>query len=226
MMLKYIKSYNSLLDENKKDFQLTEDYDNISFEIFLVNENNDKNQLNSILNNFIKYQNDFILNISDKYFKKKNIEEINVQEANEQNIPKFCSSNNEFLAILMNNSIIKICGNNDIKFNFGFDLDGIESDLAEKIIPGLKKFRIGLIRTMKNLNVSNIDDIIYEFRKKFIINDLTQNQQDYLNKFIKNFDKKQSDEFLLSIEKLMSYTISNNENNSETDLETVIEKIS
>ena len=224
-MLEYIKSYNSLLGENNKKFKLEEDYSNESIEKFLVNENNDKNQLNYILNNFIKYQNDFILKISEKYFKNNNIEEIDVQEASEKEIPKFCASDKEFIEILMNNSRIKLDEVNNIKFDFSFDFEEMESDLAEKIIPGLKKFRIGIINIMKYFGDSNKDGIMNDFRKKYKLNNLNQKQEELLNKFISNYETKAINEFLSSIINLMVFLLSSDEFNSDTKLNNALDKI-
>ena len=226
-MSKYIKSYNSLLNENSINFKLDESYKNKSIEIFLVNEHNEKNQLNNIFKNFIKYQNDFIFNISEKYFKNNYPEEIKVQEAKEDNIPKFNYSDGDFIEILMNNILIKINNNNDIKYDYEFDLEGIEKDLAEKIIPGLKKFMKDRIRTMKYSEDVTNDGIINDFIKQYKQKNLNKRQKDYIIEFIKNYDSKKSKEFLLLIQNLIVFILTHSEFkfNEETEIKTVVEKM-
>ena len=176
-MKKYIKSYNNLCDiKLGKSCFSDENYMNKSVELFLINKNNDNNQLNYILNNFISFQNDFIFKISEKYFINNDIKEINVQEATEENVIRFCSSDDEFLSIFMNNTLMKNKNQYDI---LEFDLEEIENDLAEKIIPGLKKFVVGKIKTMKYKG-DDTDEIINYFKSKYKPEKLIKDQQDYI----------------------------------------------
>ena len=227
-MSEYIKSYNYLLNENNENNNLEKDYKNKSIEFFLINEHNNNNHLNTILNNFITYQNNFISNISYKYYQNIKIKEINVQDASENDLPYFCSSDDEFIEIIFNNILVEVNENqnNDIIFNFNFDLEGIEKDLAEKLKPRLKKFKIGEIRTIKYLGNFTNDDIINEFITKYKSKNINQEQQENIDKFFDKFDSKNLNDFLLIIQNVMIYCISNSGLNGETDLNLVIDKIS
>ena len=226
----YVKSYNYLLGKENQEFKLDKGYKNKSVGIILVNEHNNNNQLNKIFNNFIEYQNDFIAKISEKYFKNINIEEIKVQDACENNVPKFCSSDEEFLEIIMNNVLIKIDKekNDDNKFNFDFDLDEIEKDLFGKIKPGLKRFILGKIETMKYFgNITN-EEIINDFENKFKQKNITKEQIENINAFFKKDEHKNMNinDFLLILQKVMIFILTNNCFNGETDLNLVINRMS
>ena len=91
---------------------------------FLIFENNEENQLNNIYRKFIEYQNNFISNISKKYFINKNIEEIQINEAREDNVIKISSSDSEFLDILIINTLIIFDNDNNIE-SFEYNLEVI-----------------------------------------------------------------------------------------------------
>ena len=155
-MSEYIKCYNSLLNilkiDNKKNYELESDYKDKSIELFLVNEDDNEinkiNQLKNILTILIEYQNNFISNISEKYFVKKEIEEINIQDASENDIIKFSPFDDQFLQILLKNILLTNNSENESSIKIDIDYQGIESELVEKNLFGLKKFR-KKIRTMK-----------------------------------------------------------------------------
>jgi len=221
----YIQSYNNLLDENNSNYKIDENYKNQLLKIFLVNEHNKNNQLNNILNNFIKYQNDLISNISEKYYRNINIEEINVQDAKEENIPKFSSSDNEFLEIIMSNILVKFVQDNN-EFNFNFDFEEIEKYLVQKIKPGLKRFVPGKIRTIKYCGNLTNDEIIMEFTDKYKSKDINKEQLEHINQFIKNSDSEKLNTFILLLQKIMLFILSQFPSfNAETDLNNVIEKM-
>ena len=211
-ILEYIKSYNYLLNEdNLLDNIIPEnDYKNLSIKIFLVDENNKNNKLNYIYNKFIEYQNNFIINLT-KYFPNKNmneIEVINVQEASEENIPKLISSDDEFLEIIINNSLI--IENNNEEIEFEFDLEEIENELVDKIIPGIKRFNKDKIRIMEYTGeeYNEIDEkIINDFKKKYKFQNINQRQKDYIKEFIEN-NKEKKNLILLSFQYLMFFILS------------------
>jgi hypothetical protein len=230
----YIKSYNSLLDlEIKKnnnninnindvnEFKLCEDYTKYSIEKFLVNKKNDINKLNHIYNNFIKYQNNIICALKNKYFKNMKIEQINVQDAKEENVLKFSSSDDEFLKIVMNNTEIINLENKDQQNIFKFNYRDIENDLGEKNKPGLKMFNIGKIRTIKYSGDLDNESIIDDFNKKYQIKNLNQEKKDVIkNKFIENIGLNKIDDFLLEIRKLMLYILKH-ECKEEDEIQTI-----
>ena len=146
-MPEYIKCYNSLLNilelDKKEKYELKSDYIGKSIELFLVNENDNeinKNQLKNILTILIKYQNNFISNIREKYFVNKEIEEINIQDASENDIIKFSPFDDQFLQILLKNILLTNNSENESLIKIDIDYEGIESELEEKILFGLKKF--------------------------------------------------------------------------------------
>ena len=75
------------------------------------------------------------------------IETINFQESLEGNIPEIISSDDEFIEILINNSLI--IENIKKEIDFEFDFEEIEKELADKIIPGLQRFNKGELKIMK-----------------------------------------------------------------------------
>ena len=190
-------------------------------ELFLINENNNNNQLNHILNNFIKYQNDFVSQILEKYFINKEIKEINVQEATKDNIPSFCSSDDEFLTILIKNTLMK--NNNDI---FMFDLEEIENDLEEKIIHGLIKFNIEKIKTMKYKGDAINDGIIDDFKSKYIPEKLNKEQQDYIKEFIEKNEENKYKNFLKALKNLMLFIMTKSDYNLDIQIQDIINNIS
>ena len=226
-IIEFIKSYNYLLNEhNFVDNIIPEnDYQNISIKTFLVSENNNNNKLNYIYNKFIEYQNNFMV-ISKKYLTNKNMDEIDVQEASEENIPKIVSSNDEFLEILINNFSIKENNNEEIEFKF--DLKEIENELADKIIPGLKLFNRDKIRIMKysGEELNEIDEqIIIDFNKKYKSQDINQKQKDHIKEFIENNNDKKN--LILSfLQYLMFFILSYSKFKGETDIKEVIEEFS
>ena len=228
----FIKSYNSLLDleknlknnYNNDEFKLEEDYKKYSVEKFLVNKNNKSNNLNHIYNNFIKYQNDFISQLKDKYYQNIIIEQIYVQDAKEENIPKFSSSDNEFLKIVMNNTEIinvEAEADNSRQKIFKFNFKDIENDLAEKNKPGLKMFNIGKIRTIKYSGDPDNESIIDDFIKKYKSKDINQKQKDdIIKKFSENFGSDKINDFLSEIQKLM-YFILKHDCKEEDEIHTI-----
>ena len=224
-IIEFIKSYNYLLNEHNfvDDIIPENDYQNISIKTFLVSENNNNNKLNYIYNKFIEYQNKF-LKISKKYFENKNlneIETINVQEARKENIPRI---NDEFLEILINNS--SIIENN--KKEIDFDLNEIENELVDKIIPGLKYFNENKIRIMKysGEEYNEIDEqILIDFNKRYKPQNISSEHKNYVNEFIeKNKDKKNL--ILLSLQYLMFFILSYPKFNGETYIKEVIDELS
>ena len=212
----YIKEYNYLLDiEKLKDFNISDNEENL-IKNFLIFEKDENNKLNYIYKKFIQYQNNFISNISEKYFKNKNIEEIKIYEACENNIIKFSALDSLFLDILLNNTLIIFDNDNNIK-GFEFWFEEIENDLAEKNLPGLKKFIEGEIRTMKYKGDScdmSDDDIGNDFNRKYNKKDLNENQKQKVMTFL-NDNSNNSNNILQSIKYLMRYFLSHPDYKSE-----------
>ena len=235
-ILKYIISYNSLLNFNniEKDHILEDGYKDQSVKILLVNEKNDNNHLITIYQKFIEYQNDFITNISEIYFKNIRLEEINVQDADERNVPQFSSLDDEFLKIILNNTEINNINTNENDENeigtFKFIFQEMENDLSEKIKPELKRFKKEGIRTMKyneDINKGIINEfIIDDFLKRYKPKDLEGNQKNNIRDFIKNNNLEKSNDLLLSIQNLMLFILEQSKYKDETDIQNVINDIS
>ena len=133
----YIKSFNYLLklDNLSQNHYLPENNaENLSLKHFFTSKNCFNNQLKNIFNKFIEYQNYFISKIKKKYFANKTIGEIYIQSAKKENIVSFNISDDEFLKIFINNCLIS-----EKEQEFKIDFNGMEKDLKEEIIPGLKK---------------------------------------------------------------------------------------
>ena len=235
-ILKYIISYNSLLNFNniEKDHILEDGYKDQSVNILLVNEKNDNNHLITIYQKFIEYQNDFITNISEIYFKNIGLEEINVQDADERNVPQFSSLDGEFLKIILNNTEMHNINTNESDENeigtFKFIFQEMENDLSEKIKLGLKRFKKEGIRTMKyneDINKEIINEfIIDDFLKRYKPEDLEGNQKNNIRDFIKNNNLEKSNDLLLSIQNLMLFILEQSKYKDETDIQKVINDIS
>ena len=219
-MQKYIECYNKVCDNKLvKSCFSEENYINKSVELFLINENNNNNQLNYIINNFINYQNDFISQISDKYYINNEIKDIHVQDATIENVPKFCSSDDEFLSILIKNTLMK--NNKEI---FDFDFEDIENDLSEKLLPGLKKFIVGKIKTMKYKGDAINDEILDDFKEKYKPEKLNKEQEEYINSFLENEENK-SKNFLKAIKDLMHFIMAKSDYNLNTKIQDIINNI-
>ena len=220
----------------EKDHILEDGYKDQSVNILLVNEKNDNNHLITIYQKFIEYQNDFITNISEIYFKNIRLEEINVQDADERNVPQFSSLDGEFLKIILNNTEINNINTNENDENeigtFKFIFQEMENDLSEKIKPRLKRFKNEYIRTMKykeDINKAIINEfIIDDFLKRYKPKDLEGNQKNNIRDFIKNNNLEKSNDLLLSIQNLMLFILeqSKYKDKDETDIQNVINDIS
>lgn len=150
----YIQSFNYLLklDYLSQDFCLPEkDVEHLPIKYFYTSENCLNNELKNIFNKFIEYQENFIFAIKKKYFENKNIGEIYIQSAKKENIVSFNISDDEFLKIFINNCLISESGQ-----EFKIDFDGMEHDLKDEIIPGLKR----LSKKEINNNIIDDDDIV------------------------------------------------------------------
>ena len=178
----------------------------------------------------IEYQNNFISNISEKYFDNNKIEEINIQDASENDIIKFSPFDDQFLQILLKNILLKNNLENESLIKIDIDYEGIESELVEKILFGLKKFR-KKIRTMKyneekiQLDDDILDDFINKYKNK--LKNINKEQKDSLKNFIKENKLENQKDLLLSIQSLMIFIMSRSDQKftSETGIQDVINEI-
>ena len=125
----------------------------------------------------------------------------------------------------MSNVLVKFVQDNN-EFNFNFDFEEIEKYLVQKIKPGLKRFVPGKIRTIKYCGNLTNDEIIKEFTVKYTSKDINEEQSEHINQFIKNSDSEKLNIFILLLQKIMLFILSQFPSfNAETDLNNVIEKM-
>ena len=216
----YINDYNSLVEEKNKLDQNS--YENYTLNYFIIRDGNNKNNLLEIYKNFVEKQNEFISKIVKNEIHKAyldNIDEIYIQEAKEMDIPKLLS-NEKLIKIIINSSYKEYAfdSNNNIIYNDNikkiiFDYEKIEKYLGENILTGIKKFKNfdKAIKTIKYKDENNIDidsDILYDFQKKYGNESLEENEKQEILSFIKNQNKSNKEDLLLSLQLLMHYILS------------------
>ena len=184
--------------------------------MFIIDDNDYNNKLNNIYKTFINYQNKFLSEIDDKSIKTN--DKINVQDATENNIPRFSPSDEVFLEIIMNNTEIKNIKGKDDNLGqdiFGFKFEDIEKDLAEKIKHGLKYFNENRLTTMiyfgDNGNERIINDFITKYGQKEINDKQKENIKNFIEKNKDNYDNKITKNFCSAIQSLMSFLLTNSE---------------
>jgi len=197
----FIDDYNSFCDEKnriKKD-----KYDDCTLDYFVIDK---KNFLYEIYEKLIEYQNEFLLNISKKKEYEtyiKNIEEIYIQDANDNDVPRL--NEKKLLDVIINYSFLE---NKETNFNF----DMIEKKLIEETIPGIKKFISGDLAIRQiiykgKFNTLN-NDILYDFQKKMKSKILNKKQEEIILGKIKGKTKNELLPLLLSIQSLMMFILS------------------
>ena len=137
-----------------------------------------------------------------------------------ENILSLTSSDYEFLEILINNTIFLE------KNKYELDFEGIENELADRIIPGLKRFNEGEIRVIKYYGeqYNEIDEqIINDFSKKYKFQELNKNQKDYIREFIQKNNEKNN--LLLSLQYVMVFILNHSEFKENTNIKEVIEEM-
>ena len=228
----YITNYNFLLEKlNKTNNKINENnYWNYNLDYFIIRDDNNRNCLLEIYQEFIEKQNNFISEIMDNEIHKKyleNINEIYIQDAKEMEIPKLCSDE-KLIKIIINNSYKEFNFNENMEYkgnekSFFFDFDKIEKNLGENILFGIKRFinlNIGIRKTIYkneiNYDIHNID-ILYYFKKKYKKYLLLEEneEKDIINSIIKNKTRYKKEDFFLSLKFLMHYILSKNLKNDD-----------
>ena len=221
-MKKYIDSYNSILeilDKKDKKINISKN-ENCSLDYFVVDDKSENNYLYNIYEQLIKYQNEFIDIIYDNFDTYKNdIEEIRkneirIQEANEKDIINFTEE--KFLDIIINSSFVDFSLDEKIIFEkTDLNLDMIEKNIIEEIIPGIKKFICGKSAIRKiiykddinnELSDEMLNEILCDFEKKITSQIINDEQKKNIIENIKSLDKNK---ILLSLQYLMFYILSN-----------------
>ena len=183
---------------------------------YFVVINNKNNRLLEIYKDFIQLQNEFISTIEKCKIHEnlfKDIDEIYVQDANEKNIPKLLSEDKLFEIILAHSyKEYNFDEKKNIRYDENyktivFNYEEIEKNLGKNMIFSIKKFiQSDGIRTIifKDECYDDINnDILYDFQKNFKKKELDKNEEQNIEKFMENKNKKQCFSFLLSLQFLM-----------------------
>ena len=226
----YIKDIANLFDKFKnvemqwdchklKNIILTS---NLSLSTILLDDSEPGYYLSSIYKKLIEYQNLFLDNIINSNsqdgllycFVKQLNNEIMVQdvsineivkidfEENNQNNLKLYSSLNELIFL---NTI------NDTSINkFNYELDEIEIELGNLILPGLRKFKssndeLRFITYMYEGYRGKKSNILTNFNEKYPPQELNNDEREILNRFIQSNENEDYKTFLFSIQLLIDY---------------------
>ena len=180
--------------------------------------------LASIYKKLIEYQNLFLDNIINcnsqngllHCFVKQLKNEIMVQDATKNEIVKLKISENEKNNIKLYSNldeIIFVNTSNDPFINkFNYELDQIEIELGNLILPGIRKFKSTddelrfITYTFEGYRGKN-SNILTNFNEKYPPVDLTQNEKSMLHYFIGKFAEDEYKNFLFCIQILINYIL-------------------
>ena len=236
LLTKFISSWNKLYELNK--FQYNNLSENNPLIDFLIEskEKSNFNQINKIYRDLIKHQNNFLTPIIKNNKTKKGIlhfyydtlrKEINIQDSKDNEIDL---SNIDLNDIILRNSKRNIfTSDNKIDFynynNFAYDLESIERELGEKILPGKCLFKNEEMRTITFLG-EGAPDILTKFVLRY--NQIEVKDKGILFNFVKkNYLKgKSMKDFYESFQVLFFYlTEDKNELNLEINLNYLLKLI-
>ena len=207
----------------------------------LLDDNEPGYYLASIYKKLIEYQNTFLDNIINlnsqngllHCFVKQLNSEIMVQDSTINEIVKLDIDKNEKnnlkLYSDLNEIIFVNTSNNPFTNKFNYELDQIELELGNIILPGIRKFKstddeLRYITYMFEGYRGKNSNILTNFNEKYTPKELTQNEKNILHYFINNFTKDEYKNFLFSIQILINY-IQNSGNPKETPIYQIIQNI-
>ena len=188
----------------------------------LVDDNEPGYYLSSIYKKLIDYQNIFLDNIINCnsqngllhcYVKQLN-NEIMIQDASINEIVKFnFEENNKNNLKLYSNldELININTTNDISINkYNFELDQIEIELGNIILPGVRKFKpsddeLRFITYMFEGYRGKNSNILTNFNEKYPPQELTNKEKKILNKYIQDNENDDYKIFLFCLQLLIDY---------------------
>ena len=204
-----------LLDDNEPGYYLASIYKKlIEYQNTFLDSIINCNSQNGLLHCFIKQLKSEIM-IQDASFNE--IVKLNISE-NEKNNLKLYSDLDEL--IMVNTS------NDPFNNKFNFELDQIEIELGNVILPGVRKFKstddeLRFITYMFEGYRGKNSNILTNFNEKYPSEDLTNNEKIILRSFINNFKQDEYKNFLFSIQILINY-IQNSGKSGDTSIDTII----
>ena len=187
----------------------------------LLDDNEPGYYLSSIYKKLIEYQNLFLDNIINcnaqngllHCFVKQLNNEIMVQDAGFNEIIKldFEGNNNNLKLFSSLDELIFINTTKVINYNkFNYELDEIETELGNIILPGIRKFKSSddelrfIIYMFEGYRGKN-SKILTNFNEKYPPQELNHQEKAILNKFIQNNENDDYKTFLFSIQLLIDY---------------------
>ena len=188
----------------------------------LLDDNEPGYYLASIYKKLIEYQNTFLDNIINlnsqngllHCFVKQLNSEIMVQDSTINEIVKLNIDENEKNNIKLYSDLDEIIfvntSNNPFTNKFNYELDQIELELGNIILPGIRKFKsaddeLRYITYMFEGYRGKNSNILTNFNEKYTPKELTQNEKNTLHYFINNFAKDEYKNFLFCIQILINY---------------------
>ena len=222
---KFLESWNNLSKQKIKE--LSELSENSPFINFLIDKKDPENQIIRIYNYFIKVQNNFLLPIINHNQNKEGIlhfyidtlqKEINIQNLRNNQIDL---SEINLKQIIIKNSKRNIFSKNDEDIDythynsFIYDLDSIEKELGEIILPGIRRFKENSFKYFTFWGEDNAE-ILTKFAKRYKQIKIDENdKQNLMNYVKKNYLEKSMKELYESFFVLFFYL---NEEKIEIDL--------
>ena len=245
-IISYIKDIINLFDEfNKiplqwgchqlKNISLKSDS---SLSTILLDENEPGYYLASIYKKLIEYQNLFLENIINcnsqngllYCFVKQLNNEIMAQDVTFNEIVKLkIKKNNSKLYSDLEEIFFVNISNDPLINKFNYELNQIEIELGNLILPGVRKFKSSdeelrfITYTFEGYRGKN-SAILTNFNEKYPQKDLTKNEKEILYNFVKNFAQDEYRNFLFSIQILINY-IQNSGKPGETPIFEVFSNI-
>ena len=195
---------------------------NSSLGTILLDDSEPGYYLSSIFKKLIEYQNLFLDNIINSNsqngllycFVKQLNNEIMVQDANFNEIVRLDFKENNQNNIKLYSSLdelIFLNTINDTTINqFNYELDQIEIELGNIILPGLRKFKssndeLRFITYMYEGYRGKNSNILTNFNEKYPPQELNHEEKEILNRFIQNNENEDYKTFLFSIQLLIDY---------------------
>ena len=188
----------------------------------LLDDNEPGYYLSSIYKKLIEYQNvvlDNIINCNSQNgllhcFVRQLNSEMMIQDATDKEIIKFDFEDNNNNNIKLYSSIDELIFINTINNShinkFEYELDQIEIELGNIILPGVRKFKssddeLRYITYMFEGYRGKNSNILTNFNEKYPPQDLDYKEKQILNKYIKNNEGEDYKAFLFSLQLLIDY---------------------
>ena len=207
----------------------------------LLDDNEPGYYLASIYKKLIEYQNLFLDNIINcntqngllHCFVKQLNNEMMIQDATMNEIVKLNFNENEKNNLKLYSDLDEIIivntSNDPLTNKFNYELNQIEIELGNIILPGIRKFKSSddelrfVTYRFEGYRGKN-SNILTNFNEKYPPKDLTENEKNVLHYFITNFDEDIYKNCLFSIQILINY-IQNSGKPGETPIYQAIQKI-